>query len=58
MPIDRLRLLFSEGLLTRNGNRMLEGLGGLYGRQKLENPIKDKKENRREKKGKGLTQRD
>jgi hypothetical protein len=25
MPIDRLRLLFSEGLLTRNGNRMLEG---------------------------------
>ena len=42
MPIDRLRLLFHEGLLTRNGNRELEGMGGLYGSQRLENPIKRK----------------
>ena len=39
-PSIRLRLMFREGLLTRNGNRDLEDLGGLYGRQKLENPAK------------------
>ncbi len=27
MPIDRLRSMFCEGLLTRNGNRILEDMG-------------------------------